>query len=161
MTLIANDHVVTFNYTLTNSEGEQLDKSEEGSPLAYLHGHANIIPGLEKELTGKSAGDSLKVTVAPAEAYGEYMEEAVQEVPKEMFQGVDTIEAGMQFHAEAQGGMQIVTVKAVEGDTVIIDANHPLAGQTLTFDVEVVEVRAATEEELSHGHAHGVGGHQH
>lgn len=161
MTLIAKDHIVTFNYTLTNAEGTELDKSEAGTPLAYLHGHSNIIPGLEKELEGKSAGESLKVTVAPAEAYGEYNEEAVQEVPKEMFQGVETIEAGMQFQAQTEAGIQVVTVKAVEGDNVIIDSNHPLAGQELTFDVEIVEVRAATEDELSHGHAHGVGGHQH
>lgn len=162
MTLIAKDMVVQFNYTLTNDAGEQLDKSEAGAPLAYLHGHANIIPGLESQLEGKSAGESLKVTVAPAEAYGEYSEELVQEVPKEMFQGVDSIEAGMQFQAQGEGGqMQIVTVKAVEDDKVFVDANHPLAGQTLTFDVEIVEVRAATEDELSHGHAHGVGGHEH
>lgn len=162
MTLIAKDMVVQFNYTLTNDAGEQLDKSEAGAPLAYLHGHANIIPGLEKELEGKSAGESLKVTVEPAEAYGEYNEQMVQEVPREMFQGVDSIEAGMQFQAQGDAGqMQIVTVKAVEDDKVFVDANHPLAGQTLTFDVEIVEVRAATEDELSHGHAHGVGGHHH
>lgn len=161
MTLIAKDHVATFNYTLTDSTGETLDKSPEGQPLAYLHGHHNIIPGLEKELEGKSAGDALKVTVAPAEAYGEYLAEAVQEVKKEMFQGVDAIEVGMQFQADTSQGMQVVTVKEVNDDVVIIDANHPLAGKELTFDVEIVEVRAATEDELSHGHAHGVGGHHH
>lgn len=161
MTLIAKDMVVQFNYTLTNEAGEQLDKSES-APLAYLHGHGNIIPGLEKQLEGKSAGESLKATVEPAEAYGEFLEEMVQEVPKEMFQGVEAIEVGMQFQAQGEAGqMQIVTVKAVDDEKVVVDANHPLAGQTLTFDVEIVEVRAATEDELSHGHAHGAGGHQH
>ena len=160
MTAIANDHVVKFNYTLTNGEGQILDKSE-GEPLAYLHGAGNIIPGLENALTGKVAGDKLTVTVPAAEGYGEYHAEMVQEVPRQMFQGVDNIQAGMQFQAQTDDGIQIVTVKAVEGENVIIDANHPLAGQDLTFDVEITEVRAATAEELDHGHVHGEGGHQH
>lgn len=160
MTTIAKNHVVTFNYSLTDTDGNLLDKSE-GEPLAYLHGHGNIIPGLENALLDKTAGDKLTVTVAPADAYGEYSDELVQDVPKQMFQGVDKIEPGMQFQAQAEGGMQIVTVKDVKADTVTIDANHPLAGQALTFDVEIVEVRAATEDELSHGHAHGADGHHH
>lgn len=160
MTAIANDHVVKFNYTLTNGEGQILDKSE-GEPLAYLHGAGNIIPGLENALTGKVAGDKLTVTVPAAEGYGEYHAEMVQEVPRQMFQGVDNIQAGMQFQAQTDDGIQIVTVKAVEGENVIIDANHPLAGQDLTFDVEITEVRAATAEELDHGHVHGEGGHHH
>lgn len=160
MTAIANDHVVKFNYTLTNGEGQILDKSE-GEPLAYLHGAGNIIPGLENALTGKVAGDKLTVTVPAAEGYGEYHAEMVQEVPRQMFQGVDNIQAGMQFQAQTDDGIQIVTVKAVEGENIIIDANHPLAGQDLTFDVEITEVRAATAEELDHGHVHGEGGHHH
>lgn len=160
MTAIANDHVVKFNYTLTNGEGQILDKSE-GDPLAYLHGAGNIIPGLENALTGKVAGDKLTVTVPAAEGYGEYHAEMVQEVPRQMFQGVDNIQAGMQFQAQTDDGIQIVTVKAVEGENIIIDANHPLAGQDLTFDVEITEVRAATAEELDHGHVHGEGGHHH
>ncbi|TXJ06689.1 MAG: peptidylprolyl isomerase [Acinetobacter sp.] len=160
MTAIANDHVVKFHYTLTNGEGQTLDKSE-GQPLAYLHGAGNIIPGLENALTGKVAGDKLTVNVPAAEGYGEYYAEMVQEVPRQMFQGVDNIQAGMQFQAQTDDGMQIVTVKAIEGDNIIIDANHPLAGQDLTFDVEIVEVRPATEEELDHGHVHGEGGHHH
>jgi len=163
MTLITKDMVVQFNYTLTNTDtGEQLDKSEAGNPLAYLHGHANIIPGLEKALEGKSAGEQLSVTVAPVDAYGEPNEAMLQEVPREMFQGVDNIEVGMQFQAAGdEGQMQVVTVKSVDDQKVVVDANHPLAGQTLTFEVEIVEVRAATEDELSHGHAHGMGGHEH
>jgi FKBP-type peptidyl-prolyl cis-trans isomerase SlyD len=160
MTAIANDHVVKFHYTLTNSEGEVLDKSE-GQPLVYLHGAGNIIPGLENALTGKTVGEKLIVNVPAAQGYGEYNPDLVQEVPRQMFQGVDNIEAGMQFQAQTDDGVQIVTVKTVDGDTVIVDANFPLAGQDLTFDVEIVEVRDATSEELEHGHVHGEGGHHH
>ncbi|WP_343596535.1 peptidylprolyl isomerase [Acinetobacter sp.] len=160
MTAIANNHVVSFNYTLTNAEGETLDQSQ-GEPLAYLHGAGNIIPGLEKALEGKTAGDKFKVTIPAAEGYGEYNPDLVQEVPAKMFQGVENIEAGMQFQAQTDDGVQIVTVKAVEGDNVLVDANFPLAGQDLTFDVEIVEVRDASEEELEHGHVHGAGGHHH
>lgn len=161
MTTIANDTVVLFNYTLTNAKGETLDASQ-GIPLAYLHGHHNIIPGLESQLAGKSVGDKLVVTVAPEDAYGEYLAEAVQEVPRANFQGVDNIEAGMQFQTQTEDGhVMLVTVKDVTDDVVIVDGNHPLAGETLTFDVEIVEVRAATADEIAHGHAHGAGGHHH
>ena len=161
MTTISNDTVVQFNYTLTNAEGDVLDQSR-GEPLAYLHGHHNIIPGLENQMTGKSAGDKFKVTVAPEEAYGEYVQEAVQEVPRTNFQGVDNIEVGMQFQSQTDDGqVMLVTVKDVNDDVVVVDGNHPLAGVELTFDVEIVEVRAATADEIAHGHAHGVGGHQH
>lgn len=161
MTTIANDTVVKFNYTLTNDKGETLDQSQ-GEPLAYLHGHHNIIPGLEKEMTGKKAGDKFKVTVKPEEAYGEYIAEAVQEVPRANFQGVDSIEVGMQFQSQTDDGhVMLVTVKDVNDEVVVVDGNHPLAGVELTFDVEIVEVRAATADEIAHGHAHGVGGHHH
>lgn len=160
MTAIANDHVVKFNYTLTNGEGQILDKSE-GQPLAYLHGASNIIPGLENALTGKTAGEKLTVNVPAAEGYGEYHAELVQEVPRQMFQGVDNIQPGMQFQAQTEDGVQIVTVKDVQDENIIIDGNHPLAGQDLTFDVDIVEVRPATQEELDHGHVHGADGHHH
>ena len=160
MTTIANNSVASFHYTLTNAEGEVLDKSE-GQPLVYLHGAGNIIPGLEEALVGKAVGDKFTVTIPAAKAYGEYNPEMVQSVPAKMFQGVDSIQAGMQFQAQTEDGVQIVTVKAVEGDEVIVDANFPLAGQDLTFDVEVVEIREASQEELDHGHVHGVGGHHH
>lgn len=161
MTTIANDTVVLFNYTLTNDQGDVLDKSGD-EPLAYLHGHHNIIVGLEKALLGKSAGDKLVVTVAPEEAYGEYLAEAVQEVPRSNFQGVDNVEVGMQFQTQTDDGhVMLVTVKEVSDEMVIVDANHPLAGVALTFDVEIVEVRAATADEIAHGHAHGAGGHHH
>ncbi|EPF71455.1 FKBP-type peptidyl-prolyl cis-trans isomerase [Acinetobacter rudis] len=157
---IANNHVVSFHYTLTNAEGETLDQSQ-GEPLAYLHGAGNIIPGLEKALLGKKVGEKFTVNVPAAEGYGEYNPDLVQEVPKQMFQGVENIEPGMQFQAQSDDGVQIVTVKAVEAENIIVDANFPLAGQDLTFQVEIVEVRDASAEELEHGHVHGVGGHHH
>ncbi|HJH08621.1 MAG TPA: peptidylprolyl isomerase [Psychrobacter pasteurii] len=160
MTTIAKDTAVRFNYILKDESGNVIDQSQ-GEPLAYLHGHNNIIPGLEKELEGKSAGDSLTAVIEPADAYGEYQEQAVQQVPRANFQGVDNIQPGMQFQSEAEGQVMLVTVTDVNEDTVTVDANHPLAGKKLSFDVEIVEVRAATEDELNHGHVHGVGGVQH
>lgn len=159
---IAKDSAVFFNYTLTDSEGNTLDQSPEGQPLGYLHGHNNIIPGLEAQLLGKSAGDKFVAVVEAADAYGEYHEEAVQEVPREHFQGVDDIKVGMQFQAQAEGGQaMMVTVKDVTESIVTVDGNHPLAGKQLSFDVEIADVRSATEEELAHGHVHGAGGVQH
>ncbi|MFI7912657.1 aminotransferase class III-fold pyridoxal phosphate-dependent enzyme [Acinetobacter baumannii] len=117
--------------------------------------------GLENALTGKTVGDKFTVNVPAAEGYGEYNPDLVQEVPAQMFQGVDNIQPGMQFQAQTDDGVQIVTVKAVEGDNVIVDANFPLAGQDLTFEVEIVEIREASQEELDHGHVHGAGGHHH
>ena len=157
---VENGKVVSFHYTLTNAQGDVLDQSQE-HPMPYLHGAGNIIPGLEKELAGKKVGDKLTVNVPAAEAYGEYHEQLVNDVPREAFQGVDQIEPGMQFQANTPEGVQVITVKAVNGETVTVDANHPLAGQDLNFDVEIVEVREATEEESAHGHVHGVGSHQH
>lgn len=161
MTTIAKDSAAFFSYTLKDDEGNIIDQSPEGQPLAYLHGHGNIIPGLEKQLEGKSAGETLVATVTPEEAYGEYQEQAVQQVPRENFQGVDSIEVGMQFQSEAGGQTMLVTVTEVTDEMVTVDANHPLAGKTLHFDVEITEVRTATEDEISHGHIHGVGGVQH
>nr|WP_299244659.1 peptidylprolyl isomerase [uncultured Halomonas sp.] len=158
---IAQNSVVAFHYTLTNDAGEVLDSSEGREPLTYLHGSGNIIPGLEKELEGRQDGDKLQVTVTPEEGYGENQPALVQEVPRDSFQGVESIEPGMQFQAQTQGGPLMVTVTKVEGDTVTVDGNHPLAGQKLNFDVEISEVRDATQEEVEHGHVHGEGGHQH
>jgi len=158
---IAENAVVSIHYTLTNSSGEVLDSSQGQEPLAYLHGASNIIPGLENELVGKAVGDKLDVTVEPEQAYGPQREELVQKVDHDNFQGVEDIQVGMQFMAQAPWGEQPVTVMQIEEDGITLDGNHPLAGQTLTFAVEVMEIRNATEEELSHGHAHGEGGHQH
>jgi len=159
---IENNKVASIDYTLTNDAGETLDTSIGKEPLNYIQGHQNIIPGLEKALEGKSAGEKLTVTVPPEEAYGTSSPASIQTVSKEVFQGVDNIDVGMQFQAQGEGGQPIiVTVTNVEDDQVTIDGNHPLANQTLTFDVEIKEVRDATEEELEHGHVHGIGGHQH
>jgi FKBP-type peptidyl-prolyl cis-trans isomerase SlyD len=157
----AENSVVSMHYTLTNNKGEVLDSSQGGDPLTYLHGSGNIIPGLEKALTGKQAGDKLQVTVEPAEGYGVHDPALVQQVPKRAFQGVPSIEPGMTFHAQSSQGPMRVTVTAVQGDMVTVDGNHPLAGETLNFDVEITEVRAATLEEIAHGHVHGPGGHHH
>ncbi|MBW6392355.1 MAG: peptidylprolyl isomerase [Halomonas sp.] len=158
---IAQNSVVAFHYTLTNDAGEVLDSSEGRQPLTYLHGAGNIIPGLEKQLEGREAGDKLNVTVSPEEGYGEVQPQLVQEVPRDAFQGVESVEPGMQFQAQTQGGPLMVTVTSVEGDTVTVDGNHPLAGQKLNFDVEISDVREASQEEIEHGHVHGEGGHQH
>jgi len=159
---IENNKVASIDYTLTNDAGETLDTSVGKEPMNYIQGHQNIIPGLEKALEGKSVGEKLTVTVPPEEAYGTSSPASIQTVSKEVFQGVDNIDVGMQFQAQGEGGQPIiVTVTKVEEDQVTIDGNHPLADQTLIFDVEIKEVRDATEEELEHGHVHGIGGHQH
>lgn len=158
---VARDSVVLIHYTLTNDAGEVLDSSANGEPLAYLHGGGNIISGLEEALEGKTTGDKLKVAIPAAKAYGEHDPQMVQQVPKRAFQGVGEVKAGMRFTAQTEDGPRQVVVTRVTGDMVTVDGNHPLAGQALNFDVEITEVRAATEEELAHGHVHGAGGHHH
>ena len=161
MTIAANK-AVSIEYTLTNDAGDVIDSSAGGAPLVYLQGAGNIIPGLEKALEGKAVGEELTVTVEPEDAYGEYSAELVSTLSASMFEGVDQLEVGMQFHASAPDGqMQIVTIRDLDGDDVTVDGNHPLAGQRLTFKVKVVAVRDASEEEVAHGHVHGEGGHQH
>lgn len=158
---IANNHVVTLNYTLKDNDDNILDKSEDGS-FCYLHGASNIIPGLENALSGKASGDTFSVTIPPEEAYGIHDEAKAQDVPRSMFPPEQEIEAGMQFNAEGPDGqMVVVTVKSVADDTIVVDGNHPLAGITLNFEVIVMEIRDATAEELEHGHVHGPGGHHH
>lgn len=153
--LIGDKLVVSMNYKLTDDDNNVIDSSEGAEPLTYLHGAGNIIPGLEKELVGKTQGDKLTVRVAPAEGYGEISPELVQVVDKAMFQGVEQIEPGMQFQAQGpEGQTQRIVVKSVEEDSVTVDANHPLAGMHLNFDVEIVSIRDASEEELAHGHVH-------
>jgi FKBP-type peptidyl-prolyl cis-trans isomerase SlyD len=153
--MIGENSVVSMHYKLTDNDGNVIDSSEDMEPLTYLHGAGNIIPGLEKALLGKVEKDALTVKVSPEEGYGEVMQELVEAVPKGAFQGVDTIEVGMSFEAQDPNGqMQRIVVKKVEDDTVTVDANHPLAGVELNFDVNIVSVREATEEEISHGHVH-------
>jgi FKBP-type peptidyl-prolyl cis-trans isomerase SlyD len=158
---IAQNSVVTIHYTLKDDAGEVIDSSREGDPIAYLHGHGNLVPGLERELEGKNAGDKVNVSVAPDQGYGEYDTNLVQQVPRRAFQGIGKLTIGMRLHAQTPQGPRAVTVTRMVGDMVTIDANHPLAGKTLNFDVEITNVREATEEELSHGHVHGEGGHHH
>lgn len=148
---IAAARVASFHYTLTDADGQVIDQSPEGQPLAYFHGAGNIIPGLEKALAGKQAGDALKVEIAPEEAYGIRNEDMIQTLPREAFQGIDVVEPGMQFQASSSQGPVLVTVVAVNDQQVTIDGNHPLAGKTLHFDVRVAEVREATAEEQAEG----------
>ncbi len=158
---VAENAVVVIDYTLTDNSGEVIDSSEGAGPLAYLHGFGNIINGLEDALLGKEAGDQVKATIAPENAYGERHEDMQQDVPKELFGGVDNIEVGMQFQSETDDGPVMVTVVAITDEMVTVDGNHPLAGVELNFDVIIREVREASEEELAHGHVHGAGGHHH
>lgn len=158
---IANNKVVAMNYTLKDDTGQILDSSEGKPPLAYIQGSGMIIPGLEKEMEGKQVGDKIQAVVAPENAYGLYMPEMIQEVPLNGFQGDEELQAGMQVQVQTNSGPAIAIVSKIDGETVTLDMNHPLADKTLHFDVEVMEVREPTEEELEHGHVHGPGGHQH
>ena len=159
---ISSQKVATIAYTLTDDQGTELDSSKDGEPLAYIQGIGNLIPGLEDALEGKSGGDELSVSIQPEQAYGKRDEELLQAVPRAHFDGVDELQVGMQFRASSEDGDErVVTVVEVGDDQVAIDGNHPLAGQILNFEVKVVEVRDATQEELDHGHVHGPGGHHH
>ncbi|GAB3015366.1 FKBP-type peptidyl-prolyl cis-trans isomerase [Spirosoma pulveris] len=151
---ITKDKVAAIHYTLRDSNGTILDSSEGRDPLYYLHGANNLIPGMEEGLEGRVTGDKLKLDVAPEKGYGKRDPQLIEEVPLQAFGG-QPIEVGMQF--EANDG-QVITVTNVGPETVTVDANHPLADQSLHFDVEVVEVRDATQDELAHGHVHGPGG---
>jgi FKBP-type peptidyl-prolyl cis-trans isomerase SlyD len=158
---IRHDSVVTLHYTLKDAAGEVLDSSVSGEPLTYLHGHGHLVPGLERGLEGRSAGEKLNVKVAPADGYGEYDEKLVERVPRRALKGVGAINLGMQLRAATEDGSRTVTVTRVAGDLITLDGNHPLAGQSLDFEIEITDVRDATEEELAHGHVHGPGGHHH
>ncbi len=156
---IADKSVVGIQYTLKNDSGEELDGSSEGEPLVYLHGCGNIIPGLEDALLGKNIDDKLNVTVAPEKAYGEKKEEMMGKVPLSAFEGMGELKEGMRFDAEgADGHRQMVVIEEVGEEEVTINGNHPLAGETLHFDVTVESIRQATAEELEHGHVHAPGG---
>jgi FKBP-type peptidyl-prolyl cis-trans isomerase SlyD len=159
---IAADKVVGLHYTLKNAAGEIVDSSAESDPLFYLHGHENIVPGLERKLTGRTVGEKLNVVVQPADGYGERDARGEQKVQREAFPADVTLEPGMQLALrDPSGAIVPLWIARVEDDVVHVDLNHPLAGEVLTFDVEVVSVRAATGEELEHGHPHGPDGHDH
>ncbi len=157
---ITKEKVVAIHYTLRDPQGTVLDSSEGKDPLHYIHGIGNLIPGMEEGLEGKLKGEKLNIKISPEKGYGIRNEEHVQEVPLEAFGG-QTPEVGMQFQAGNDQNKYIVTVTGVGENTVTVDANHPLAGVELHFDVEVVDVRDASSDELSHGHVHGAGGHHH
>ena len=158
---ISDSKVVLIHYTLTSDKGETLDSSDGNPPLAYIQGKWNIIPGLENALVGKVVGDKLNVTIPPQEAYGEHNDDLIQTMSRTSFQGIEDIQPGMQLQMESSEGPQMITVSKVEGDEITVDGNHPLAGEELTFDVEVGEIREATGEELEHGHVHSPGEHHH
>lgn len=158
---ISQNKVASIDYTLKDNDGNVIDSSEGREPLPFIQGIGNIIPGLENALEGKAVGDKVQVSIPPAEGYGERNDEMVHAVPRKMFETADDLEVGMQFQTQSEAGMQVVTVVGIEEEDVMVDANHPLAGATLNFDVTIMDVRDASEEELEHGHVHGPGGHDH
>lgn len=155
--------VVSIHYTLKLDDGELVDESVADEPLVYLHGASNIIPGLEQALTGLSVGDKKSVTVQPDDGYGNYEEQAIENVPRAAFPDDVEIEEGLMLAVRDETGQVYEAVVSAFNDTeVTLDFNHPLAGETLNFDVEIVELREATDEELDHGHPHFEGdGHDH
>jgi FKBP-type peptidyl-prolyl cis-trans isomerase SlyD len=158
---ITAQSAASFHYTLKNSAGEVLDSSVGSDPLMYLHGAGNIVPGLERQMLGKSVGDKFKATVQPEDGYGVPNPAMLRVVPKSAFPADVELEVGMQFGTQTPQGPMAIVVKHIDTESVTVDGNHPLAGVTLHFDVEVVEIREATAEELAHGHVHGPGGHAH
>ena len=159
--VIVDKSIVTIHFKLTDSDGKVLDSSEEREPLVYMHGTNSLIPGLERELEGKTTGDKMQVTVQPEDGYGKINPDLIQQVPRSAFQGVEDIQPGMQFEAKStEGHSHLITVQEVAEENITVNGNHPLAGQVLHFDISVEDVREATEEEISHGHAH-TPGHSH
>ncbi|WP_066757252.1 FKBP-type peptidyl-prolyl cis-trans isomerase [Crocinitomix algicola] len=158
---IAKDSVVTMNYTLKNEAGEIMDTSEGREPLVYLHGVGALIPGLEGELEGKVASDKLNVVIPPEQGYGSRRDDLLRVVSKDGFQGTEELTTGMRVQLDTEQGPVIAVVSDIKENDVTLDLNHPLADMTLHFDVEVVDVRPATSDEIAHGHVHGEGGHQH
>ena len=158
---IQNDCVVSIHYTLKDKSGKVLDTSEGQEPLYYLHGKQNIIPGLEKELMGKSENDSFDTIIPASEGYGERQDGLITEVSKEELREVDKLEVGIQLQAQTEQGVQIFTITEIKEDSVMLDGNHPLAGVELHFTGTIESIRSATAEELAHGHVHGPGGVHH
>ena len=158
---ITKHAVVTVNYTLKNDKGETLDSSEGKEPMTYLHGVGGLIPGLETEMEGKEKSAKFSVTVQPENAYGNYDEKLLKLVSKDGFQGDEEMKVGMQVQLDTEHGPAMAVVSKIDDTEVTLDLNHPLADAVLSFDIEVIDVREGTEEEISHGHVHGPGGHQH
>ena len=159
---VGKDKVVLMHYTLKNDAGDVIDSSDGADPLPFLQGHGNIIPGLESALEGSKVGDKLEVSIKPEEGYGVRMKDAIQEIPSSALKGVDEVKVGMQLQSEDKDGNAfLVSVTKIEDDKITVDGNHPLAGQTLHFSVSIESIRKAEAEELSHGHVHADGQHQH
>lgn len=158
---VGKNKVVGIDYKLTDGSGKLIDSSAHHGPLYYIQGTGSLIPGLEAALEGKNSGDNVVVTIAAKDGYGEVNEALCQKVPRAQFESAEGLEVGMQFEVETEQGELVVTVTKVEGDTITVDGNHPLAGMDLHFDVTVKEVREPTAEELAHGHVHGEHGHHH
>jgi len=158
---ITKNKAVTIHYTLSNDAVAILDSSEGGDPLAYIHGIGALISGLESALEGRAAGDSLQVSLKPEDAYGLRDDSLTRVVPREAFGSEVELEVGMVFQSSGEQGPRMIVITGIDGDSVTVDGNHPLAGETLNFAVNVVDVRDASAEELEHGHIHGPGGHEH
>ena len=159
--IVEKDKAVSFHYTLKNADGVQMETSREKDPMSYLHGANNIIPGLEKAMEGHAIKDEFSVTVEPEDAYGVRNEKNVQRVPLKRLKGIGKVSVGQVLNLQTNNGQVQVTVLKVGRFNVDVDGNHPLAGQQLTFEVEITDIRDASEEELEHSHVHGPGGHQH
>lgn len=159
---IENGSVVSFLYTLTDTAGNAIESNREGGhPSVYLHGASNVVPKLEAAFAGKKVGDHFELTLEPADAYGERRDNAIERVPAKYLKHEGKLKLGQPVQINTKDGAMLVSVVKVGKFSVDVDTNHPLAGKTLNYVVDVVDVRAATEEEKAHGHAHGVGGHQH
>ncbi len=160
--IVEKNKVVSIEYSLKNSSGELIDTSDGSGPFSFIHGIGSVIPGLEKALEGKKEGESFQIIIPPEDAYGNRDDSLMQTIPRNQFaEDVGEITPGMKFQAQTEHGVQIITVANVQGDDITIDVNHPLAGETLSFDVKILDIREATEEELAHGHAHGAHSHPH
>ena len=159
--IVEKDKAVSFHYTLKNAEGKQMETSREKDPMSYLHGANNIIAGLEKAMEGHAVNDEFSVTVEPEDAYGVRNEKNVQRIPLKRLKGIGKVSVGQVLNLQTNNGQVQVTVLKVGRFNVDVDGNHPLAGNQLTFDVEIMDIRDASEEELEHRHVHGPGGHQH
>jgi len=158
LSTVKKGRVISLDFTLKDEQGEMLDQSTEGQPLEYLHGASDVIAGLEKALEGHQLGEHIRVVIPPADAYGEYEVSLVDEVSRDQFPGIDDIQPGMQFQTQMDDGApMIINVTAVDGDKIIVDGNHPLAGMTLVFEVDIIDIREAAEDELAHGHVHAHG----
>ena len=159
---VEQNKVVMMHYKLADKDGNVIDTSEGRAPLAYIHGIGALVPGLENELEGKVKGDKFSAVVSPEDAYGHRDEELVRVVPKSGFQGEEEMQLGMQVQIDTgEKGLAIATLVKIEGDDITLDLNHPLSDTELHFDIEITDIREATDEEVAHGHVHGEGGHQH